>query len=309
MKISVIGAGHVGATTAHYLAMKGFAQEVVLVDILEGIPQGKGLDIWESQPVNMQDTFVHGSNGYQETANSDIVVITAGLARKPGMSRDDLLAKNTAIVKEVTNSVAQRSPDSILIVVSNPLDVMTYVTLKVSNFPHQRVMGMAGILDTARYRSFIAMELGVSVEDISALVLGGHGDTMVPLPRVTTVGGIPVTELMPQDKIDAIVERTRKGGGEIVAFLKTGSAYYAPAAGVVQMCESIALDKKRVLPCACWLTGEYGVEGIFMGVPAVLGKNGVEKVLEVKLNDEEKAMMQKTVDHVRSVQAEGENLM
>lgn len=309
MKISVIGAGNVGATTAHIAASKGFAKEVVLVDILEGIPQGKGLDIWESQPVNLADTFVHGTNGYQETANSDIVVITAGLARKPGMSRDDLLAKNTAIVKEVTQSVAQRSPNAILIVVSNPLDVMTYVTLKVSKFPHKRVMGMAGILDTARYRSFIAMELGVSVEDISALVLGGHGDTMVPLPRLTTVGGIPLTELMPKDKIDAIVKRTAGGGGEIVAFLKTGSAYYAPAAGVVQMCEAIALDRKRVLPCACWLTGEYGVEGIFMGVPAILGRGGVEKVLEVKLNDEEKAMMMKTVNSVRSVQKEGEALL
>ena len=309
MKISVIGAGNVGATTAHYLAMKGFAKEVVLVDIIEGVPQGKSLDIWESQPVNMKDTFTHGTNGYQETANSDIIVMTAGLARKPGMSRDDLLAKNTAIVKECTQAFAQRSPNAIIIVVSNPLDVMTYVTLKISDFPHQRVVGMAGILDTARYRSFIAMELGVSVEDISAAVLGGHGDTMVPLPRLTTVGGIPLSELMPQDKIDAIVDRTRKGGGEIVAFLKTGSAYYAPAAGVVQMCESIALDKKRVLPCACWLTGEYGVEGIFMGVPAILGSKGVEKILEVKLTDEEKEMMMKTVDHVRSVQAEGENLM
>ena len=309
MKISVIGAGNVGATTAHTAASKGFAQEVVLVDIIEGIPQGKSLDIWESQPVNMADTMVTGTNGYQETANSDIVVITAGLARKPGMSRDDLLAKNTSIVKEVTQSVVQRSPNAILIVVSNPLDVMTYVTLKISGFDHKKVIGMAGILDTARYRSFIAMELGISVEDISALVLGGHGDTMVPLPRLTTVGGIPLTELLPQEKIEAIVNRTRKGGGEIVAHLKTGSAYYAPAAGVVQMCESIALDKKRVLPCACWLTGEYGTEGIFMGVPAILGKAGVEKILEVKLNDEEKAMMAKTVDHVRSVQKEGEALM
>jgi malate dehydrogenase len=224
------------------------------------------------------------------------------------MSRDDLLSKNTTIVKECTQAFAQRSPNAIIIVVSNPLDVMTYVTLKVSDFNPQKVMGMAGILDTARYRSFIAMELGVSVEDIAALVLGGHGDTMVPLPRLTTVGGIPLPELMPQDKIDAIVERTKGGGGEIVKLL-TYSAYYAPAAGVVQMCEAIALDKKRVLPCACWLTGEYGTEGIFMGVPAILGKAGVEKILEVELNDEEKAMMAKTVDHVRSVQKEGEKFM
>ena len=308
MKISVIGAGNVGQTTAHYLAMKGFAKEVVLVDIIEGVPQGKSLDMWESQPVNMQDTFVHGTNGYQETANSDIIVMTAGLPRKPGMSRDDLLSKNTTIVKECTQSFAQRSPNAIIIVVSNPLDVMTYVTLKVSGFDHTKVMGMAGILDTARYRSFIAMELGVSVEDIAALVLGGHGDTMVPLPRLTTVGGIPLPELMAQDKIDAIVERTKGGVGELVKLL-TYSAYYAPAAGVAQMCEAIALDKKRVLPCACWLTGEYGVEGIFMGVPCILGKEGVEKVLEVELNDDEKALMMKTVDHVRSVQQEGERFM
>jgi len=308
MKISVIGAGNVGQTCAHYLATKGFAKEVVLVDIVEGVPQGKSLDIWESQPVNMKDTMVTGSNGYQETANSDIIVMTAGLPRKPGMSRDDLLSKNTTIVKECTQAFSQRSPNAIIIVVSNPLDVMTYVTLKTSNFNPKKVMGMAGILDTARYRSFIAMELGVSVEDISALVLGGHGDTMVPLPRLTTVGGIPLPELMAEDKINAIVERTKGGGGEIVKLLGY-SAYYAPAAGVTQMCESIALDKKRVLPCACWLTGEYGVEGIFMGVPCVLGKEGVEKVMEVQLNDEERALMMKTVDHVRSVQQEGEKFM
>jgi malate dehydrogenase len=308
MKISVIGAGNVGQTCAHYLAMKGFAKEVVLVDIIEGVPQGKSLDIWESQPVNMSDTFVHGANGYQETANSDIIVMTAGLPRKPGMSRDDLLSKNTTIVKECAQAYAQRSPNAIVIVVSNPLDVMTYVTLKVTDFNPKKIMGMAGILDTARYRSFIAMEMGVSVEDIAALVLGGHGDTMVPLPRLTTVGGIPLPELMPQDKIDAIVERTKGGGGEIVKLL-TYSAYYAPAAGVTQMCESIAQDKKRVLPCACWLNGEYGVEGIFMGVPAILGKDGVEKILEVQLNEDEKALMMKTVDHVRSVQQEGERFM
>ncbi len=308
MKISVIGAGNVGASTAHYLGMKGFAKEVVLVDIVEGVPQGKALDVWESQPVNLQSTFVHGTNGYDETADSDIIVMTAGVPRKPGMSRDDLLAVNTKIVKECAAAYSAKSPNAIVIVVSNPLDIMTYVTLKVTGFPTHKIMGMAGILDTARYRSFIGMELGVSVEDIAALVLGGHGDTMVPLPRLTTVGGVPLTEMMAQDKIDAIVQRTRGGGGEIVKLLGY-SAYYAPAAGVVQMCEAIAQDKNRILPCACWLTGEYGTEGIFLGVPAMLGKNGVEKVLEVQLNDEEKAMMANTVEHVRKVQAEGEALM
>lgn len=304
MKISVVGAGNVGATTAHILASKGFAQEVVLVDILEGIPQGKGLDMWESAPVAGSDTFVSGTNGYQETANSDIVVITAGLARKPGMSRDDLLAKNTEIVKGVTESVVQRSPEAILLMVSNPLDVMAYVALQVSGFPRHRVFGMAGILDSARYRSFIAMELQVSVEDISAVVLGGHGDTMVPLPRLTTVGGIPLTDLMSRDRIDAIVERTRNGGGEIVAYLKAGSAYYAPAAAVAQMCESVAKNKHRVLPCACWLTGEYGVKDVYMGVPAVLGSTGVERILEIKMNDEEMALFMTSVDHVRATIAE-----
>lgn len=304
MKISVIGAGNVGATTAHILASRGFAQEIVLVDILEGIPQGKGLDLWEAAPIANSDTFVSGSNGYQETANSDVVVITAGLARKPGMSREDLVAKNTEIVKEVTSSVAQRSPDAILIVVSNPLDTMTYVAYKISRFPHQRVFGMAGILDTARYRSFIAMEMHVSVEDVAAVVLGGHGDTMVPLPRLTTVGGVPLTDLLPQDRIDAIVERTRKGGTEIVNYLKTGSAYYAPAGAVAQMCEAVAKDKRRVLPCACWLTGEYGLKDLFMGVPAIIGKNGVEKVVEIKFTEEEKALFLKSADHIRQTMLE-----
>ncbi|RJP80742.1 MAG: malate dehydrogenase [Candidatus Zixiibacteriota bacterium] len=304
MKISVIGAGNVGATCAHILASKGFAQEVVLVDILEGIPQGKGLDMWEAAPVAGSDTFVSGSNDYAPTAGSDIVVITAGLARKPGMTREDLLAKNTEIVKDVTSNVAKHSPNSILIIISNPLDTMTYVAYKVSGFPHQRVMGMAGILDTARYRSFIAMELKMSVEDISAVVLGGHGDTMVPFPRLTTVGGVPLTDLLPKERIDAIVERTRKGGIEIVNFLKTGSAYYAPAAAAAQMCESIALNKRRVLPCACWLTGEYGLRDLFMGVPAVLGTKGVEKVLEINFSPEEKEAFMKSSEAIRKTMNE-----
>ncbi len=304
MKISVIGAGNVGATCAHILNAKGFAQEIVLVDILEGVPQGKGLDMWESAPIAGSDSFVLGTNGYQETANSDIVVITAGLARKPGMTRDELVSKNTTIVSEVTQSVAQRSPNAILIVVSNPLDTMTYVAYKISKFPHKRVVGMAGILDTARYSSFIAMELKMSVEDISAVVLGGHGPTMVPLPRLTTVGGVPLTDLLPQDRIDAIVKRTQEGGTEIVNLLKTGSAYYAPAAAAVQMCESIAKDKRRVLPCACWLTGEYGLKDIFMGVPAVLGKNGVEKICEITFSPEEKMAFEKSAEAIRKIMGE-----
>jgi malate dehydrogenase len=304
MKISVIGAGNVGATCAHILASQGFAQEVVLVDILEGIPQGKGLDMWEAAPISGSDTMVIGTNGYDETANSDIVVITAGLARKPGMSREDLLAKNTEIVRDCSANVAKRSPNAILIVVSNPLDTMTYVAYKVTGFHHKKVMGMAGILDTARYRSFIALELKVSVEDIAAVVLGGHGDTMVPLPRLTTVGGVPLTDLLPKDRIDAIVERTRKGGGEIVALLKSGSAYYAPAAAVAQMCQSIALNKRRVLPCACWLTGEYGLKDLFMGVPAILGKNGVEKVVEIKFTPDEKDLFMKSSEAIRKTMNE-----
>ncbi len=304
MKISVIGGGNVGATTAHILASKGFAQEVVMLDIIEGVPIGKGLDLWESAPVAGSDTFITGTNNYKDTANSDLVVITAGLARKPGMTRDELVSKNSAIVKDVTQNVIQHSPKGILVVVSNPLDTMTYVAYKVSGFPHQRVMGMAGILDTSRYCSFIAMELHVSVEDIAAVVLGGHGPTMVPLPRLTLVGGVPLTDLLPKERIDAIVKRTQEGGTEIVNYLKTGSAYYAPAASVVQMCESIAKDKKRVLPCACWLTGEYGLKDLFMGVPAMLGKNGVEKVLEIKFSAEEKASFEKSAEAIRKTMLE-----
>jgi malate dehydrogenase len=303
MKITVIGAGHVGATTALMLAQKQLAREIVLLDILEGIPQGKGLDMYQTAPVEGYDTLVHGTEDYKDTANSDLVVMTAGLARKPGMSRDDLLAANTKIVKDAISQAAAKSPKALLLIVSNPLDVMTYVAFKVSKFPHQRVFGMAGILDTARLRAFVAMELGVSVRDISAMVLGGHGDTMVPLPRFTTVGGIPITELMPKERVDAIMQRTRDGGAEIVKFLKTGSAYYAPSAAVAEMADSIMKDRKRVLPCCAWLTGQYGEKDVYMGVPCVVGSGGIERILEMPLNDEEKALFKTSVDHVRATAA------
>lgn len=300
MKITVVGAGHVGATTALRVAEKRLANEVVLIDILEGIPAGKGLDLWESAPVEGFDCKVIGStNDYSLTKNSDLVVITAGLARKPGMSRDDLQEKNAGIVKTVTENIANHSPQCKIIVVTNPLDVMTYVAMKVSGFEPNRVFGMAGVLDTARYRTFISMELGVSVRDISALVLGGHGDDMVPLPRLTTVGGIPLTELMSADRINAIVDRARNGGAEIVKLLKEGSAYYAPSAAVAEMAESVLRDSKRVLPCAAWLNGEYGLKGVYCGVPVKLGKEGVEKVFELKLNDAELKMLQDSAGHVK----------
>jgi len=273
-KITVVGAGNVGATTAQRVAEKELARHVVLVDIMEGVPQGKGLDQWESAPIEGFDSRVAGTNGYDETANSDIVVITAGIARKPGMSRDDLLNTNAGIVKQVSESVKTSSPDAIVIVVSNPLDVMSYVAKQVTGFPRERVLGMAGVLDTARFRSFIAEALDVSVRDIQAMVLGGHGDTMVPLISYTSVSGIPVTQLMSKEKLDAIVERTRTGGAEIVKYLKTGSAYYAPSAAAVQMCEAIVRDQKRILPCAAWLEGEYGMSGLFLGVPCKLGRGG-----------------------------------
>lgn len=292
MKITVVGAGHVGATTALRLAEKRLASEVVLIDILEGIPAGKGLDLWESAPVEGFDCKVIGStNDYSLTQNSDLVVITAGLARKPGMSRDDLQEKNAGIVKTVTESIANQSPQCKIIMVTNPLDVMTYVAMKVSGFEPNRVFGMAGVLDTARYRTFVAMELGVSVRDISALVLGGHGDDMVPLPRLTTVGGIPLTELLSPERITAIVDRTRNGGAEIVKLLKEGSAYYAPSAAVAEMAESVLRDSKRVLPCAAWLGGEYGLSNVYCGVPVKLGKDGVEKIFELKLNEAERKML------------------
>jgi malate dehydrogenase len=301
MKITVVGAGNVGATLAQRIVDRELANECVLIDILEGIPQGKALDMWESAPVEGSDCRIIGSNSYKDTAKSDLVVITAGLPRKPGMSRDDLLAKNVEIVKSVTEQVVEYSPNAMLIVVSNPLDAMVYTALKVSKFPHKRVFGMAGILDTARYRSFIALELNVSTKDIQALVLGGHGDTMVPLPRYTMVGGIPLTELLPQDRIDAIVKRTRFGGGEIVNLLKTGSAYYATSSAVAEMVESVVRDKKRILPCSAYLQGEYGFSGIYLGVPVKIGKEGIEHIFELELTDEEKTALENSAAAVKEL--------
>ena len=296
-KITVIGGGFVGEHVAVGCAQKELG-DVVLLDILEGVPQGKGLDLFESSPVEGFDADVRGTNDYLETAGSDVVVITAGLARKPGMSRDDLLRKNAEIVRTCAENVRTKSPDAIVIVVSNPLDVMAYVAKSVTRFPKERVIGMAGILDTARFRSFIAQELGVSVESISALVLGGHGDSMVPLPRLTTVGGIPLTELCSPERIDALVKRTAGGGGEIVALLKTGSAYHAPAASVVEMVESILRDKRKILPCAAWLEGEYGIHGVFVGVPVMLGTRGIEKVYEIHLTADELKALRESAGHV-----------
>ncbi len=298
-KITVVGAGNVGATAAQRIAEKELARTVVMVDVADGVPQGKGLDQWESAPIEGFDSRVVGTNGYDETAGSDIVVITAGIARKPGMSRDDLLNTNAGIVKSVSEQIARSSPNAIIIVVSNPLDVMCYVAKHVTGFPRERVIGMAGVLDTARYRSFIALELNVSVKDIQAMVLGGHGDTMVPLISYTTVSGIPVTQLMKRDKLDAIVDRARNGGAEIVKFLKTGSAYYAPSSGAVQMVEAIVLDQKRILPCSAWLDGEYGMKGLFLGVPVKLGRNGMEQILEIELTADEKAALAKSAEAVR----------
>jgi malate dehydrogenase len=298
-KITVVGAGNVGATTAQRLAEKALAKLVVMVDVVEGVPQGKALDQWESAPIEGFDSRVLGTNGYDETAGSDIVVITAGIARKPGMSRDDLLNTNAGIVKQVSEQVKRTSPNAIIIMVSNPLDVMCYVAKKVTGFPRERVLGMAGVLDTARYRSFLAEALDVSVEDIQAMVLGGHGDTMVPLISYTTVSGIPITQLMDKKTLDAIVDRTRNGGAEIVKFLKTGSAYYAPSAASVQMAEAIALDKKRVLPCAAWLDGEYGMSGLFLGVPCKLGRKGLERIIEVELTPQERTDLKKSADAVK----------
>ncbi len=300
-KITVVGAGNVGATAAQGIARLNLASKVVMIDIAEGVPQGKGLDQWESAPIEGFDSRVLGTNSYEDTADSDVVVITAGIARKPGMSRDDLLKTNANIVKDVAQQVAKSSPNAIIIMVSNPLDVMAYVAMKESGFPRERVIGMAGVLDTARYRSFIAMELDISVEDVQALVLGGHGDTMVPLASYTTVSGIPLSQLMAQDRIDANVDRARTGGAEIVALLKTGSAYYAPAAAVVQMVEAIVLDKRRILPCSVFLTGEFGMKDLFLGVPCKLGKNGLEKIIEVDLTSDEKAALEKSADSVREM--------
>jgi len=299
-KITVVGAGFVGATAAHWAAAKELG-DVCIVDIVEGLPQGKALDLLEASPVEGFDVNIVGTNDYADTADSDVVIITAGLPRKPGMSREDLLAKNTAIVKSVTEQIAKYSPNAYLIIVSNPLDAMVYVAHKVSGFPTNRVMGMAGVLDAARFRTFIAMELGVSVKDVTAFVLGGHGDTMVPLPRFSTVAGIPLPELLPADKIEALVERTRNGGAEIVNLLKTGSAFFAPSASAVQMAESILKDKKRILPCAAYCDKEYGVGGYFVGVPVKLGAAGVEEVIEIKLLPEEKTAFDRSVEAVRNL--------
>lgn len=299
-KITVIGGGFVGSTTAHFLAMHELG-DIVLLDIHEGVPQGKALDLSQAAPIEGFDVKILGTNSYEDTVSSDIVVITAGMARKPGMSRDELLAVNASIVKSASENIKKYSPNAIVIVVTNPLDAMVYTAWKATGFPAQRVIGMAGVLDSARMRHFIAEAVGVSVEDVTAFVMGGHGDTMVPLMRFAHVGGVPLTDLLPKEKIDAIVERTRNGGAEIVSLLKTGSAYYAPAASVVAMVESILKDKKRVLPCAAYLNGEYGVKGLFVGVPVVLGRNGVERILEVKLNEEEKKSFLRTVEHVKSL--------
>ena len=298
-KITVVGAGNVGATTAQRVAEKELARIVVMVDVAEGIPQGKGLDQWQSAPIEGFDSRVIGSNTYDESAGSDLVIITAGIARKPGMSRDDLLNTNAGIVKSVAEQVKATSPNAIIIVVSNPLDVMCYVAMKASGFPRERVIGMAGVLDTARYRAFLAEALDVSVRDIQAMVLGGHGDTMVPLVSYTSVSGIPVTQLMERAKLDAIVDRTRNGGAEIVKHLKTGSAYYAPSAGAVQMAEAIVNDQRRILPCAAWLQGEYGLKDLFLGVPCKLGRGGLQKIIEVELTKEERAALEKSAEAVR----------
>jgi len=299
-KVSIIGAGNVGASAAERIALRRLA-DVVMVDIVEGLPQGKALDLNEAGPVDGYDVRLTGSNGFDETRDSDVVVITSGLPRKPGMSRDDLLQKNFEIVKSVTQEVARRSPRAILIVVSNPLDAMAWTALKVSGFPRERVLGMAGVLDSARMRFFIADALGVSVENTHAFVLGGHGDSMVPLPRYSTVSGIPITELLPKEKIDAIVQRTRDGGIEVVNLLKSGSAYYAPASSIVQMVEAILLDEHKILPCAIYLNGEYGYKDLFIGVPARLGSQGLEKVIEIKLTAEEKSALDRSAESVREL--------
>jgi malate dehydrogenase len=299
-KVTVIGAGNVGATTAQQVIETGLA-DVVLVDIVEGLPQGKALDLAEAAPVTGHDVRIVGTNDYADTAGSKIIVVTSGLPRKPGMSRDDLLATNANIVGSVVSAAAAVSPDAIIIVVTNPLDAMCHVALKASGFPKQRVIGMAGVLDSARFRSFIAEELEVSVRDVRAFVLGGHGDTMVPLPRYSTVGGVPITELMTPERIEQLVDRTRNGGAEVVALLKTGSAFYAPAASVVEMAESILRDRRRVLPCAALLEGEYGVDGLYVGVPVVLGQNGIERVIEIKLTAPEQAEFNRSAAAVRDL--------
>lgn len=299
-KVTIVGAGNVGSTAAQRLAEKELA-DVVLIDIIEGVPQGKSLDLAQAAPIEKHDTHLTGANAYEDTANSDIVIITAGIPRKSGMSRDDLLATNKRIIKNVTKQVVQYSPNAILIIVSNPLDAMCHVAMEESCFPKHRVIGMAGVLDSARFRAFIAMELNVSVENIHALVLGGHGDTMVPLPRFSTVAGIPITELMSSERIEAIATRTRNGGLEIVGLLKTGSAYYAPASAAVEMAESILKDKKKILPCAAYLEGEYGISGLFVGVPVKLGKNGIEQIISLKLTADEKKALHRSAEAVQEL--------
>ncbi|GAB3821379.1 malate dehydrogenase [Pontibacter rugosus] len=301
MKVTVVGAGNVGATCADVLAYREIANEVVLVDIKEGFAEGKALDIWQKAPINLYDTRTVGvTNDYSRTADSDVVVITSGLPRKPGMTRDDLISTNAGIVKSVTENIVKYSPNAIIIVVSNPLDVMTYAAHITSKLPRTRVMGMAGILDTARYRAFLAEELNVSPKDIQAVLMGGHGDTMVPLPRYTTVGGIPVTELIAEDKLNAIIERTKSGGGELVKLMGT-SAWYAPGSAAAQMVEAIVRDQRRVFPVCVKLEGEYGIDGVYLGVPVILGKNGIEKVIELQLNDEEKQLLETSRGHVKEV--------
>ena len=299
-KVTVVGAGNVGATAAQRIHELGYA-DVVLVDIVEDLPQGKALDMLESGPVIGSDAQITGSNGYEETANSDLVIITAGIARRPGMSRDDLLLTNMKIIGSVTSEVVKHSPNCLIMVVSNPLDAMCHHAYKVSGFPKERVFGMAGVLDTARFRTFIAQELNVSVEDVQAYVLGGHGDDMVPLVRYTTAGGIPISDLLPQETVDGLVQRARQGGGEIVALLKSGSAYYAPSAAIAQMTESILLDKKRILPCCTYLEGQYGIDGLCMGVPIKLGAGGVEQVIEIKLTDDEQAALNRSAASVKEL--------
>jgi malate dehydrogenase len=297
-KVTIIGAGQTGATTAHFLALRELA-DIVLLDIVEGMPQGKGLDLTEAMPVVGSDTYIEGANDYAATAGSDIVVITAGLPRKPGMSRDDLVEANTKIIRASVEGALEHSPDAILIILTNPLDAMSYLAMKIGNLPRERVIGQAGILDSARMRAFVAMELGVSVQNIHCYVLGGHGDDMVPLTRHSNVAGVPLVKMLPKDRLDAIVERTRKGGGEIVGLLKTGSAFYAPAAALAQMVEAILMDRHLIVPASVYLEGEYGQEGIFFGVPVQLGRGGMEKVIEYSLDDEEQQALEESAEHVR----------
>ena len=298
-KITIIGAGFVGSTAAHWIAVKELG-DIVLLDVVEGIPQGKGLDLLEASPIEGFDLRITGTNDYADTANSDAIIVTSGAPRKAGMSREDLIKINANITRDCISKAAPLSPNAVIVMVSNPLDTMAYLAKQVSGFPKGRIVGQAGVLDSARYRTFIAMEAGVSVEDVQAMLMGGHGDEMVPLPRFTTIGGIPVTEFIAQDRLDAIVDRARKGGGEIVSLLKTGSAYYAPGAAAVQMVEAVLRDKKRVLPCACYLEGQYGLNDLYFGVPCVLGGGGVEKIIELPLNEAEMAQVQKSAAGVRS---------